>query len=47
MIHVMDFDGNEVKKYRAHSATVNDISVDLDGEYLASVSDDGEYLIHR
>ena len=37
----MDFEGNENQKFQAHQATVNDLSVDLDGEYIASASDDG------
>lgn len=37
----MDFEGNENQKFQAHQATVNDLSVDLEGEYIASASDDG------
>lgn len=41
VVHIMDFEGNENQKFQAHQATVNDLSVDLDGEYIASASDDG------
>jgi len=41
IVHIMDFEGNENQKFQAHQATVNDLSVDLDGEYIASASDDG------
>lgn len=42
VVHIMDFEGNENQKFQAHQATVNDLSVDLDGEYIASASDDGK-----
>ncbi len=42
VVHIMDFEGNENQKFQAHSATVNDLSVDLDGEFIASASDDGK-----
>ncbi|KAF9282310.1 Vacuolar protein sorting-associated protein 41 [Mortierella alpina] len=46
VVHIMDFDGNENQKFQAHSATVNDLSVDLDGEFIASASDDGKVVIN-
>ncbi|KAG0200623.1 Vacuolar protein sorting-associated protein 41 [Mortierella sp. GBA30] len=46
VVHIMDFDGNENQKFQAHAATVNDLSVDLDGEYIASASDDGKVVIN-
>ncbi|KAJ1943590.1 Vacuolar protein sorting-associated protein 41, partial [Linderina macrospora] len=42
---IMDFEGNEVKRWRAHSATVNSVSIDLDNEYVASAGDDGRVVI--
>ncbi|KAI8596985.1 hypothetical protein EDD21DRAFT_230782 [Dissophora ornata] len=45
-VHIMDFEGNENQKFQAHQATVNDLSVDLDGEYIASASDDGKVVIN-
>ncbi|KAF9307478.1 Vacuolar protein sorting-associated protein 41 [Mortierella antarctica] len=46
VVHIMDFDGNENQKFQAHQATVNDLSVDLEGEYIASASDDGKVVIN-
>ncbi|KAF9428093.1 Vacuolar protein sorting-associated protein 41 [Podila epigama] len=46
VVHIMDFEGNENQKFQAHQATVNDLSVDLEGEYIASASDDGKVVIH-
>ncbi|KAJ2803540.1 Vacuolar protein sorting-associated protein 41 [Coemansia guatemalensis] len=43
---IIDFEGNEVKKWRAHSTTVNSVSVDLDNEYVASAGDDGRVVVH-
>ncbi|KAJ1561457.1 hypothetical protein HK405_003882 [Cladochytrium tenue] len=41
VVHILDLNGNDVKKFEAHSATVNEISIDTNGEYIASASDDG------
>lgn len=46
MLHVLDFAGNEIKRFPAHTATVNCISIDLNGEFLASCSDDGKVVIN-
>jgi WD40 repeat protein len=45
VVHIMDFEGNENQKFQAHTATVNDLSVDLEGEFIASASDDG--MLHK
>ncbi|KAI7822078.1 hypothetical protein BX661DRAFT_173138 [Kickxella alabastrina] len=42
---IIDFEGNEIKKWRAHSTTVNSVSVDLDNEYVASAGDDGRVVV--
>ncbi|XP_074573992.1 vacuolar protein sorting-associated protein 41 homolog [Curcuma longa] len=45
-VHILDFQGNQVKEYTAHTATVNDISFDSEGEYVGSCSDDGTIVIN-
>lgn len=40
-VHVLDFEGNIVKSFQKHNATVNDISIDASEEFIASASDDG------
>eukprot|EP00899_Mesostigma_viride_P008015 jgi/Mesvir1/17214/Mv07628-RA.1 len=35
-----------VKHFAAHSATVNELSFDAEGEYIASCSDDGTVAVH-
>ncbi|PPD88885.1 hypothetical protein GOBAR_DD14149 [Gossypium barbadense] len=45
-IHILDFLGNQVKAFAAHSAAVNDLSFDKEGEYLGSCSDDGSVVIN-
>ncbi|GKV16606.1 hypothetical protein SLEP1_g27228 [Rubroshorea leprosula] len=45
-VHILDFLGNQVKEFPAHSAAVNDLSFDLDGEYVGSCSDDGTVVIN-
>ncbi|KAJ2814011.1 Vacuolar protein sorting-associated protein 41, partial [Coemansia furcata] len=43
---VIDIEGNVIKQWRAHSATVNSVSVDVDNEYVASAGDDGRVVVH-
>ncbi|XP_022752633.1 vacuolar protein sorting-associated protein 41 homolog isoform X2 [Durio zibethinus] len=45
-IHILDFMGNQVKEFSVHSAAVNDISFDIEGEYIGSCSDDGSVVIN-
>ncbi|KAI8852801.1 hypothetical protein BC829DRAFT_360401 [Chytridium lagenaria] len=46
IIHILDLNGNDVKRFECHSATVNEISIDTNGEYVASASDDGKIVIN-
>lgn len=34
-----------MKEFHAHKAAVNDLSFDIDGEYIGSCSDDGSIVI--
>jgi hypothetical protein len=43
-VHILDFDGNLIKSWQNHSATVNDISIDNAEDYVATASDDGKYI---
>eukprot|EP00262_Sarcandra_glabra_P009102 TRINITY_DN2309_c2_g1_i1.p1 TRINITY_DN2309_c2_g1~~TRINITY_DN2309_c2_g1_i1.p1 ORF type:complete len:953 (+),score=199.24 TRINITY_DN2309_c2_g1_i1:130-2988(+) len=45
-VHILDFQGNQVKDFSAHTATVNDLSFDTEGEYIGSCSDDGYVVIN-
>ncbi|WOG95927.1 hypothetical protein DCAR_0415256 [Daucus carota subsp. sativus] len=45
-VHILDFLGNQVKEFLAHGATVNDLCFDIEGEYIASCSDDGSVAIN-
>ncbi|CEP10790.1 hypothetical protein [Parasitella parasitica] len=45
-VHILDFEGNVIKSFRNHSATVNDISIDKSDEFVASASDDGKVFIY-
>lgn len=42
IVHVLDFHGNRVKSYRPHAATVNDICIDSEGEFIATAAADGK-----
>ncbi|XP_062171764.1 vacuolar protein sorting-associated protein 41 homolog [Alnus glutinosa] len=45
-VHILDFLGNQVKEFPAHTAAVNHLSFDLEGEYVGSCSDDGSVVIN-
>ncbi|KAF5937666.1 hypothetical protein HYC85_025172 [Camellia sinensis] len=44
-LHILDFLGNQVMEFPAHTATVNDLCFDIEGEYIGSCSDDGSVVI--
>ncbi|XP_066257925.1 vacuolar protein sorting-associated protein 41 homolog [Euwallacea similis] len=48
IIYVLDHEGNNVLSQRpkAHSVSVNHISIDKNGDYIASCSDDGRVYVH-
>lgn len=47
-IHLLDHQGNNIqsKTLQAHTLTVNQISIDQKGDYIASCSDDGKIFIY-
>lgn len=45
-IYILDFNGNEIRRFGAHTAIVNDLSFDRLGEFIASCSDDGTVVIN-
>ncbi|KAK6166083.1 hypothetical protein SNE40_022857 [Patella caerulea] len=47
MIHILDHIGNNIrgKEIQAHSTTINQISIDDNGDFIASCSDDGRVSI--
>ncbi|XP_078322203.1 vacuolar protein sorting-associated protein 41 homolog isoform X3 [Crassostrea virginica] len=48
MIHIFDHAGNAIrdKEIAAHTTTVNQLSIDDSGDFIASCSDDGRVLIN-
>ncbi|CAH1788445.1 unnamed protein product [Owenia fusiformis] len=48
MIHILDHCGNNIvsKELPAHQTTVNQMSIDENGDFLASCSDDGRVVIN-
>lgn len=48
LIYTLDHLGNVVegKEILAHTIAVNQISIDIGGEFIASCSDDGKIIIH-
>ncbi|XP_031486112.1 vacuolar protein sorting-associated protein 41 homolog [Nymphaea colorata] len=45
-VHILDFQGNQIKEFSAHTATVNDLSFDSEGEYIGSCSNDGTVVVN-
>lgn len=41
-IYILDLYGYEIKKFNSHTATVNELSIDASGDFIASCSDDGD-----
>lgn len=46
-MYILDFEGNEIKekKFQGHTEVINDLSIDKNGEYLASCSNDGKVIV--
>ena len=42
VVHVLDHNGERIKSFRPHSASINDIQLDTYGEFVASAAMDGE-----
>ena len=47
-IHLLDHQGNNIqsKSLQAHTVAVNQISIDHNGDFIASCSDDGKVFIY-
>ncbi|KAH6814682.1 vacuolar protein sorting 41 [Perilla frutescens var. frutescens] len=45
-VHILDFLGNQVKEFIAHTGAVNDLCFDIEGEYIGSCADDGYVVIN-
>ncbi|XP_027177627.1 vacuolar protein sorting-associated protein 41 homolog [Coffea eugenioides] len=46
LVYILDFLGNQVKEFPAHTAAVNDLCFDIEGEFVGSCSDDGSVVIN-
>ena len=45
-VYVFDLNGNEIKRFYAHSGAVNCVSIDGNGEVVISCSDDGLVVVN-
>lgn len=45
VIHILDHLGNSIRTSHLHATTVNQISIDENGDYIASCSDDGKVVV--
>ncbi len=44
-VHVLDYEGNEIRRLALHTDRVNDLSFDKDEEHIASCSDDASVVV--
>ena len=44
-MHILDFSGNEIKRFAIHNNKVNDISFDNVGDWIVTCSDDGNVIV--
>lgn len=42
---MLDFSGEEIRRIACHSAAINDVDIDISGEYVACCADDGKVSI--
>ncbi|KAI8803585.1 hypothetical protein BJ742DRAFT_828067 [Cladochytrium replicatum] len=47
VVHILDINGNDTRRFECHSATVHELCIDTTGEYVASASDDGKVVINN
>lgn len=47
LVYILNLQGAEVRKYRAHSAAVSGVSIDKDGAIVASASIDGRVITYN
>ncbi|EFC40517.1 hypothetical protein NAEGRDRAFT_81004 [Naegleria gruberi] len=48
-LYILDFEGNnnQQQKFRPHAETINDLTIDSTGEYIASCSNDGKVVVYN
>jgi len=44
-VHVLDLNGNQIRRFSPHSAMVNDVCIDRNGDFIGSCSQDGTVAI--
>eukprot|EP01133_Synstelium_polycarpum_P008140 gene8140-9554_t len=45
-ITIHDFEGDEIKRFDSHTATITEVAIDPSGDYIASCSEDGKVVIN-
>lgn len=46
MVHILTYDGGKIKSFRPHSATISTLTIDDEGEFVATASVDGRVVVH-
>jgi hypothetical protein len=47
MVHMLSYEGSKIGSFRPHAASINDIKIDEDGDFVATASVEGARNIHR
>lgn len=45
MVHILSYEGQKISSYRPHAASINDIKIDDDSEFVATASVEGALSI--
>eukprot|EP00298_Acanthocystis_sp_HF-20_P011742 c19550_g1_i1.p1 GENE.c19550_g1_i1~~c19550_g1_i1.p1 ORF type:complete len:563 (-),score=220.09 c19550_g1_i1:36-1724(-) len=45
LVHLLDFHGNQIRRFKCHLSAVTDISFDISFEYMATSSNDGSVAV--
>jgi len=46
LVYVLDFQGHIIRRFAQHQATVNELCIDVTGEYVSSCGNDGKVYIN-
>ncbi|XP_065665250.1 vacuolar protein sorting-associated protein 41 homolog isoform X2 [Hydra vulgaris] len=46
VVHILDHQGNNIRKFPSHATTINQIAIDSNGDYVSSCSEDGRFIIN-
>jgi hypothetical protein len=45
MVHILTYEGSKINSYRPHGASITDIKIDEESDFVATASMEGAYAI--